>query len=81
MHTTFELYYPWSQVAKVQSTDQTATAPVYADVGSTLSRNPNTKANISPQLDDDRVQYADINHHQQTTELHQKECGNSDTGM
>ena len=62
----------------MQSTDQMA-ALVYADVGSTLSRrNPNT-ANISLQLDDDRVQYADLKHHQ-TPELRQKEC-TSHTGM
>ena len=58
--------------------DQTA-ALVYADVGSTLSRNPNTNVNISLQLDDDCVHYADLKHHQ-TPELHQKEC-NSHTGM
>ena len=54
--------------------DQMA-ALVYADVGSTLScRNPNTaNTNISLQLDDDRVQYADLKH-RQTPELHQKEC-------
>jgi hypothetical protein len=65
----------------VQSTDQT-TALVYADVGSTLSRrNPNTNTNISLQLDDDRVQYADLKHHQTPNpELRQKEW-NSHTGM
>ena len=65
------------QATRVQSTDQTL---VYADVGSTLSRhNPNTaNTNISLQLDDDRVQYADLKHHQ-TPELCQKEC-NSHTG-
>ena len=68
------------QETRVQSMDQ-MTALVYADVGSTLSRhNPNTaNTNISLQLDDDRVQYADLKHHK-TTELHQKEC-NSHTGM
>ena len=65
------------QANRLQSTDQTAVL-VYADVGSTLSRNPNN-ANISLQLDDDCVQYADLEHHQQTPELHQKEC-NSHTG-
>jgi hypothetical protein len=63
----------------MQSTDQ-ATALVYADVGSTLSRrNPNT--NVSLQLDDDRVQYADLKHHQTPNpELRQREC-NSHAGM
>ena len=67
------------QATRVQSTDQT-TALVYADVGSTLSRrNPNTaNTNISLQLDDNHVQYADLKHHQ-TPELRQKEC-NSHTG-
>ena len=64
----------------MQSVDQTA-ALVYADVASTLSRhNLNTaNTNISLQLDDDRVQYADLKHHQ-IPELAQKECI-SHTGM
>ena len=63
----------YHQVTRVQSTDQTTSAIVYADVSSTLSRNPTTNANISLQLDDDCVQYADLKqHHQQTPELHQK---------
>ena len=67
------------QANRQQSTDQTAVL-VYADVSSTLSPNPNTNANISLQLDDDCVQYADLKHQQQTPELHQKEC-NPHTGM
>ena len=64
----------------MQSVDQTI-ALVYADVGSTLSRrNPNTaNTNISLQLDDDRVQYADLKH-RHTPKLRQKEC-NSHTGI
>ena len=66
------------QATRLQSMDQTA-ALVYADVGSTLSRNPKANANISLQLDDDCVQYVDLKHHQ-TSELHQREC-NSHIGM
>ena len=66
------------QPTRLQSTDQTA-ALVYADVGSTLSHNPKAKVNISLQLDDDCIQYADLKHHQ-TSELYSREC-NSHTGM
>ena len=81
MFSEFCIIFPiHDQTTRVQSTDQTA-ALVYADVGSTLSRrNPNTaNTNISLQLEDDRVQYADLKHHQ-TPELRQNEC-NSHTGM
>ena len=72
------MHCAYTQATRLQSTDQTAVL-VYADVGSTLSRNPKANTNVSLQLDDDCVQYADLKHHQ-TSEIHQREC-NSHTGM
>ena len=66
------------QATRLQSSDQTAVL-VYADVGFTLSRSPKDNTNISLQLGDDCIQYADIKHHQ-TSELRSREC-NSHTGM